>query len=75
MNRRIVPRNCELPGGLHYDVHEIGCLITDRDGTLVDVDLGPEPPMLMFDTWRVRRFAESIHEEPVTEPLSVTISC
>lgn len=45
VNRRLVPRNCDLPGGLHYDVHGIGCLITDRDGTLVDVDLGPKPPV------------------------------
>ncbi|WP_345458830.1 DUF6896 domain-containing protein [Actinoallomurus oryzae] len=67
VNRRLVPRGAELPGGLRYDVHGIGCRITDRNGTLVDVDLGPEPRMLIFDAWRVRRFAESIGEESVTE--------
>lgn len=48
-------------------MHGIGCCITDQDGTLVDVDLGPEAGMLIFDAWRVRRFAESIGEESVTE--------
>ncbi|MCO5974364.1 DUF6896 domain-containing protein [Actinoallomurus soli] len=74
VNRRLIPRNRELPGGLRYDVHGFGCRITDRDGVLIDVDLGPEPEMLIFDAWRVRRFAQSIGEESVTElELSATL--
>ncbi|MES9540629.1 hypothetical protein [Actinomadura sp. NPDC000600] len=66
-NQRRVPRERELPDGLRYSVHGAGCLITAPDGTQIDVDLGPEPPTLQFNAWRVRRFAESTGENSVTE--------
>ncbi|MEO3782736.1 hypothetical protein ABGB12_05375 [Actinocorallia sp. B10E7] len=37
------------------------------DGTEIDVDLGPTPPLIQFDVWRVRMFAESIGEASVTD--------
>ncbi|GAA3128096.1 DUF6896 domain-containing protein [Streptosporangium carneum] len=56
------PRVWQLPSGVHYRVHGIGCCITTAfpERAVVDVDLSPRLGVLIFDAWRVEVFAKSV---------------
>ncbi|MGV9774448.1 DUF6896 domain-containing protein [Streptosporangium sp. NPDC003464] len=60
--QRRAPRIWQLPSGVHYRVHGIGCCMTTAspERRVVDVDLGPRPGVLIFDVWRVEVFARSM---------------
>ncbi|GII02295.1 DUF6896 domain-containing protein [Planobispora takensis] len=66
--RRHAPRIWQLPSGVHYYVHGIGCRITTAypERVVVDADLGSQPGSLKFDLWRIQFFVESIHHGWVT---------
>ncbi|MEU4832826.1 hypothetical protein [Streptosporangium sp. NPDC023615] len=72
--QRRAPRIWQLPDGVHYHVHGIGCRMTTAfpERAVIDVDLGPRPGSLIFDPWRVEMFADSMGHEHLSRETLVS---
>jgi hypothetical protein len=67
VNREELPREGVVSGGVHYEVHGVGCRFWRDDGLEVDVDID-EGGGEVFDAWRFQVFLLGLGRLP-----SVTI--
>jgi len=51
----IIPKNGDLPGGVHFDFHGGGCYFEFENGS-IDVDFGPDDRCDGFDFYRIKDF-------------------
>ncbi|MER7282056.1 hypothetical protein ABT369_47275 [Dactylosporangium sp. NPDC000244] len=60
---RVIEREGTTASGIAYLVHGAGCLMTDRRGRVVDVDLRRDPAtgsvVEAADVWRIQQFLAS----------------
>jgi hypothetical protein len=68
-----IPRDGELPGGVRYLIHGIGCHFSWPDGRAVDVDVDPKTAQLIWDRWRVGRAFESDDSETPPDQIEAAL--